>query len=202
MDDDVQLEQLIEAGRVEQVPPNVQIHYDFEKEYTSVPAVIVTPSTDNNGNNYPIPRVHDVSTGGFVFSFCLDSGVEQCDVTASPESFDIVVFDKDVASTLSWIDVGEVSASVNGFSTPVSFDITFPSIPYVRTTPQTSSQQDKIAATSWVHNVSTTSMSLIGCVHPGSGDSCGAGPFESFAYVAIDPISALLFWEFGDFSIA
>ena len=51
------------------------------------------------------------------------------------------MFDRDVAATLSWIDVGVNDAvDTNGSNTSQSFGSAFASLPYVWTSPQTYSQ--------------------------------------------------------------
>lgn len=44
----------------------------------------------------------------------------ECDVTALPEDVDVVIFDRDVADSVSWIDVGVATAPVDGSTTSVT----------------------------------------------------------------------------------
>jgi cysteine-rich repeat protein len=48
------------------------------KTYNQVPLVLATPQTDNNTNNYPIPVITNVTTGGFDISICVDAGDVTC----------------------------------------------------------------------------------------------------------------------------
>lgn len=107
--DSIVLDRLVRASRVEDVDPVVRTTVLYQKEYASIPVIIATPSTDNNGNNYPIPQVRNVTRTGFELKICVDAGQPQCDETANPENIDVMVFDRDVAATLSWIAVGNTT---------------------------------------------------------------------------------------------
>lgn len=120
MEDAVQLDQLIEIGRVEEVDKS-WVTYVFQKDYAQTPVVIATPYKSGNMDRYSVPRIRNVTTEGFELSVCTDSAIAWCDPDSFADYVDIVVFDRKKASALSWIDVGSVSVPVDG--SPVSFTV-------------------------------------------------------------------------------
>ena len=78
MSDSIVLERLVRAGRVEDVAANRWTTVLLHKTYNSVPVVIATPSTDANGNNYPIPLIRNITTTSFEISLCVDNGSPSC----------------------------------------------------------------------------------------------------------------------------
>ncbi|GBE06374.1 hypothetical protein BMS3Abin10_02024 [bacterium BMS3Abin10] len=165
----------------------------FNNTYANTPVVLVTPVTDSNGNNYPIPAVSAVNTTGFDVSLCVDAGSSTCEATYSQETAHYFVFDVDKANQLSWIDAGtKSSVSTDGSSTSLTFGKTFSNAPSVWTTAQTYSQGGNIASVTWADDdMTTTGVTLIGCVHQGTGNVCTSGqPSETVGYVAIDTNTA------------
>jgi hypothetical protein len=102
--------------------------------------VFATPQTDANGNNYPIPRIRNITTTSFELSVCVDRGQPTCDTTALGENIGIVVVDTDLAPLVPGIDIGTRVTASNGSNTPITFNKTFGAIPSIFTTAQTSSQ--------------------------------------------------------------
>lgn len=104
--------------------------------------MLATPVSEYDGNNYPIPRIRNITTTGFEMSVCVDTGQSTCSSTSSTHDIHYVLVDTKAAELYAWIDVGKVSANTNGSSTPFSFSSysAFTASPYVRTTPQTSRQ--------------------------------------------------------------
>ena len=113
---------------------------DFERTYSTPPLVLITPVTDNNGNNYPIPQIRNVTTNSFELTVCVDEGDIFCSTMVNSEDVHYFVIDRDLVDQLSWIDAGVVSVASDGSDTSVVFNKTFANNPYVFTTSQTSNQ--------------------------------------------------------------
>ncbi|MCF7834899.1 LamG domain-containing protein [Candidatus Gracilibacteria bacterium] len=160
----------------------------FPSSYTQIPVVIATPQTDNNGNNYPIPTIRNVTITGFEIAVCVDSGDVTCASNPLSEEIAYFVFDVPQANALDWIEVGTSSVATNGSNTNISFTSNFSNTPVLRTTTQTYNQNGNIAAVAWVNdNWTTSSATLIGCVHQDIANVCTSGqPNEVIGRVAID----------------
>lgn len=131
---------LIVARKAANIGPMQWKYISFEKTYSTVPYVFVTPSTENTTDTYPIPLVRNVTTAGFEITSCVEQGNTVCSTTANPEDFHYFVVDPSEVSGLSWMDVDTVSTAGNGGDTAVTFNKTFANTPYVFTTPQSYSQ--------------------------------------------------------------
>lgn len=131
---------LIVARRAVSVPSTGWQWNSFDLSYSSPPVVIPTPITVNDGENYPIPLIRDVSTTGFFISACVDKGNSLCGPSTQTHSFDYMVFDRDVAKLYSRIDVGVLSSSTLGLGDYFSLRSVFDVSPYVWTAAQTYSQ--------------------------------------------------------------
>ncbi len=162
----------------------------FTQTYTQTPIIIATVATQNNGENAYAPIIHSINTTHANISLCRDFGATTCDTSYIAETVNYAIFDISKSNTQSWIDVGTVSASTNGASTPFTFGKTFTNVPKVFALPQTYNLggvvANSIAAHSWINPVSTTGASIVGCAHIGIGDTCTGTANENFGYVAID----------------
>jgi cysteine-rich repeat protein len=158
--------------------------------FNSTPYVFATPNSQNNGDNYPIPRIRNVTTGSFDVSVCLDRGATTCDATAADEDLAIFVVDQDSASCSVGIQAWTIDATTNGANTAVSFGTSFTSNPYIFTTAQTSNQSGNIAAHSRVDDVTLLWANLLWCTHQWIANACDTWqPSETFARLAIDPLT-------------
>lgn len=162
--------------------------------FTSAPIVLATPQTQNNWDNYPIPRIRNVTATWFDLSICLDTGSITCDPNPNAEDIGIFVVDVDAALCIDNIDIGTTIIDTDGTDTAFTFNDTFTNEPYVFTTPQTSSQWNNIAATAWVDDnaLDVNGSDFIWCVHQngnaGNIDTCTTWqPQETLWRVAIDP---------------
>ena len=165
----------------------------FEREYTSIPIVIAVPASDTDSdNNALIPVITSISTTGFNIALCEDTGSSTCSSIVENELVHYMVFDQDIASTYSWIDVGSVSGVVtNGADNILTFGKTFSNTPYVFAQVQGDNDGgNTLAPSGWVDAITTTGAQLIGCDHPGTVDTCAGTTTETFGYVAIDFVSA------------
>ena len=190
---------VIVSSEVTNIQTNVFQTVYFERYYDQTPIVLATPRTTNNGDNYPIPVIRNVSRTGYEISICVDAGNTTCENTWIAEDVDIMIVDVDQVGTYSRIDAGVIATSTNGWLTNFAYNTSFSSSPYIFTTPQTANQWSNIAAIAWADTIGTTSASLVWCVHQSAGDTCQAGqPSEQIAYVAIDIANANLSWlDFG-----
>lgn len=196
---------LIVARKISDVGPMERESVSFEKNYTEIPFVFVTPVTENTTDTYPIPLVRNVTTGWFQITSCVEQGNSVCSTTANDEDFHYFVVDSWDVAGLSWMDVDTISTATDGSDTSVSFNKTFANTPYVRTTPQTYNQWWNNGMVAWVDDgtLSASSMDVIGCRHNGNGDGCTAGTAESVAYLAIDVANAnITGFQYGTKSIS
>lgn len=162
---------------------------NFKKYYSSTPIIIAIPSTDTDSdNNYLIPTIHSINSTSARVSLCEDAGNSDCSAIVETETLNYMVFDPIEANKLSWIDVGMKNlVNTNGGNNLINFGKVFSSAPYVFTQAQTYNLGgNKLSSTSWVHSITTSTAQLIGCDHPGTGNSCAGSSNEDFGYVAID----------------
>ncbi|MEC8221049.1 MAG: hypothetical protein VX028_03155, partial [Nanoarchaeota archaeon] len=139
---------------------NQRVLIEFMKTYNSTPVVIATPATDTDSdNNALIPVIHNLNTTHVEFSLCEDAGVSTCSSVVEQEEVHYMVFDSDVISGLSWIDVGTLSnVPTDGSDTVFSFSKTFSNVPSVFAQAQDySSVTDEIAPSGWIDGTITTS---------------------------------------------
>lgn len=163
--------------------------------FDSTPLILATPNSQNNGDNYPIPRIRNVTTGSFDVSVCLDRGATTCDATANNEDLAIFVVDQDTVACSAGIQAGTVTAATNGANTSFSYGQTFVNTPYVFTTAQTSSQWNNIATHSWVDDITAISANILWCTHQGTANACDTWqPSEIFAWLAIDTSTFSMEW--------
>lgn len=182
---------IVEVGQVPSVSVSPWKRIYFNKTYTQNPIVLVTPSTQNNWENYPIPRVRNVTTTYFELSSCVDKWEVTCDASSSSETFDFFVWDRDIIDSTPWISAGIKTVTTAWGNTLTSFGTTFSNIPYVFTTPQSSNQWSNIWSTAWVDDINTSQANLIWCVHQAGSawnvNTCTSWqPNENMGYVAID----------------
>ena len=98
--------ELVIAQQVTGVSTSVWTTYEFPFTYGQTPVVLATPVSTNNGDNYPIPVLRNITTTSFEMKICVDTANALCNTTAAAEDIHYFVFDRDIAATLSWIDVG------------------------------------------------------------------------------------------------
>lgn len=139
--------------------------------YDTVPIILTAPNTQSNNDNYPIPRVRNVTTTSFEISVCLDDGNSTCG-HPTPEDIAVVVVDPDKVACSEYIDAGTQTVTTNGGNTPLTYNKTFANMPYIFASAQTNNQGNHIAANVWVDDMTTTQANLIGCVHQGIGNNC------------------------------
>ena len=180
--------ELIKAKQVQDVSPTTWKTVWFDTTYTSPPIVLATPSTDNNGDNYPIVQLQNITTTGFQLRICVDGWAATCDTGWSPEHVDYFIFDVDLVDSFAWIQVGTGSVEPDDQDTAFTFPIAFNNIPSVRIMSQTSSQwSGNIAATYRVDDITTVWWNINGCVHVWVGNGCPNNqPNETVGLVAID----------------
>ena len=158
----------------------------FDRTYTSTPVVLTTPITDNNGNNYPIPRLRNVSTTGFEISICVDAGAATCSATPSAENIGYFIWDVDKAATYNWIDVGTVSTKTDWTTTNITHAPALSGAPRTWLSSQTNAQWNNIAAVAWARSNNTILTTIVWCVHQWGGNPCTAGkPNDTIGYVSI-----------------
>jgi len=178
----------------------------FVRNYSSTPYVFATPISYNNWDNSPVPLIRNITTNSFQIASCTDNGTSNCDLSANDEDYNYFVVDPNEVSSVSWMDVGIVSASANGSDTAVSFNKIFANNPYVWASSQTYSQWWINGLHVWIDDgtLSTNSMDLIGCVHDWSSDSClSSANNETVAYLAIDVVNVNITWfTYGKSSIS
>jgi hypothetical protein len=170
------------------------LYVPFTTGYSITPVVLATPQTQSNGENYPIPRVRNVTTAGFELSVCLDSALATCDPNPNPEDIAIFVVDMDKVAMVDGMDAGIMGTATNGANTALTYNKTFLNVPYIYTTSQTYSQGvNNMAPIAWVDGLTLTTANFIGCVHQSpagwwSVDVCTAWqPNEQIGRLAIDP---------------
>lgn len=185
---------VIVPGRVTVEGMNWQ-QVSFGRTYNTVPLIFATVTTNNNGNNTPVPAVRNVTVNWFEIAVCVDAGSINCSSNPAAESVDYFVVNMDLVDNYSWIDAGTTTLDTDGSNTRVNFNKTFSPKPSVWATPQTYSQNGKIAATIWADDgrITSTRTDLVWCVHQGVGDSCTNNqPTETTAWLAIQGWSAVL----------
>lgn len=112
----------------------------FGREYDSTPIVIATPVTANNGDNYPIPVIRNVTNTGFEIAVCVDDGNDACAAAPSAEDIDFIVVNADLVANYSWIAAGTTTVDTDGSDTALSFGTTFANTPAVWASAQTYAQ--------------------------------------------------------------
>jgi len=164
--------------------------------YTSTPYVFATPSSQNNWDNYPIPRLRNISLTWFQISACVDAGSAICDAAAVAEDFSFFVVDEDASVCNSALQVWSISAASNGSNSAISFSGSFDNVPYIFTTPQTSSQWNNIAAHAWADDIWLWWGNILWCTHQWIANACDAAtPAETVWWLAIDT-SLFTYWWF------
>jgi hypothetical protein len=78
--------------------------------YDATPIILATPNSQSNNDNYPIPRIRNVTTTSFEISICLDDGNTTCG-TASPEDVGLFIVDTDKASCAENFAVGTTTVT-------------------------------------------------------------------------------------------
>ena len=165
----------------------------FEREYANVPVVIAVAASDvDSDDNGLLPVIDSITSTGFTISLCEDAGISTCSAVVEEEEVHYYVFDVDVASDYSWLDVGYVSnVLTDGGDNAITFSKTFSNIPYVFAWSQTDNDGgNAIAPTGWLHTITTTGAQLIGCDQPDGSDVCSGSTTETYGYVAIDVANA------------
>lgn len=169
---------------------NIIINFT-QNSYSQPPAIFMTPKTENSGGEDPFaPIIHSINTTHANVSLCQDSGLSTCDTTYLTEEVSYLAFDINRTNDYSWIEVGFVNAPTDGSTTSITFSETFTNIPYMFAQPQTYNingvVSNGIGAHAWFASATTTGAGIIGCDHPGTGNSCSGTATENFAYLAID----------------
>lgn len=83
--------------------------------------MLATPNTDNNGNNYPIPVISNITTTSVTISSCVDAGDPTCAAGASNEDFALLVVDGDKSACVDNIEAGATTISTDGADTAFTF---------------------------------------------------------------------------------
>lgn len=168
---------ILEAGEVNDVAFPQWKRVYFSQTHSRVPIVLATPSSQNNGDGYPIPRIRNITPQSFEISACVDKGDRNCDTNSVGENFNYFVWDLDQVDASSSIYAGIELVSSN-FNKTFNFSTINTAQPSAFFSAQTNNLNNIIAAVYRLENVSTSnssqSIKVRGCSHQHSYlDVCG-----------------------------